>query len=679
MMKLPARPDGQWTVRQNSDKLPDLIATRNLTFDKEGYLRLSKPVISYYSDEDDADFGVPIGHSRIGAGIYWVLTDEKQFSLTQTTGTQNVAETTTTDAPVETSPTKPDATIFNSNIVYVASDGKTYIHNELALTGNWTVSDTSAGIGSGYHPVCNSALTNTLIVGDDNQVEQLNTSYAVTTPQLVLPAQYSVTGVAYSNGYIGITTVDGSSANMARFYVWDARSTAGNYAYDTGANACVTPTPYKGSFVFLTGDGQLMFWTPQSLEVLASFPSYYNGGTMFADPTSINKNHSIFTEGDLIYINIDGSISSPDYQKQSFVPEQSGGIWCYDPAVGLYHKHATTATKVQVDTIATSDVDVDTDSITVTTAYPTGTPCHYSSGGSTTLAGLTDDTLYYTIYVDATTIQLATSYENALAGTEIDLTGTGNNAQTLQFYPKSDFGQSYSAGQQGVVWTDARPYHAGGFKSGMFYGANVQKKAETSYKCGGFVLTESENRGYFVTSKFMSQGLQDTWQKLFIKHSELETGVDKIVVKYRTSGNEGNIVKITPTSSIFTWTDDDTFTTTDIQWANVLAGDEVEIVRGAGSGYLLHVSSITEDAGTYTVVLDESVKNIVATDTGRAIVSRWTLAKTLNSSTPQNEDGYSEISIGKNSKSIQFKIELRGEDVEIEELLIAHEPFKKVV
>jgi hypothetical protein len=176
--------------------------------------------------------------------------------------------------------------------------------------------------------------------------------------------------------------------------------------------------------------------------------------------------------------------------------------------------------------------------------------------------------------------------------------------------------------------------------------------------------------------------MQDTWQKLYIKHSELTKTFDKIVVKYRIKDTE--LVKIryedgVTVGSIITWTASNTFTTTDTQYADVLVGDEVEVVQGAGSGYLLHISSITETGGTYTVVLDESVKNIVATNTGRAVVSRWTLAKVLDGTTPQNEDGYSEISIGKNSKSIQFKIELRGEDVEIEELLIAHEPFKKVV
>ena len=42
-------------------------------------------------------------------------------------------------------------------------------------------------------------------------------------------------------------------------------------------------------------------------------------------------------------------------------------------------------------------------------------------------------TVYYVIKVDANTIKLATNSANATAGTAIDLTGTGNNAQTLTY------------------------------------------------------------------------------------------------------------------------------------------------------------------------------------------------------------------------------------------------------
>ena len=62
----------------------------------------------------------------------------------------------------------------------------------------------------------------------------------------------------------------------------------------------------------------------------------------------------------------------------------------------------------------------------------TGDIVVYSNGGGTTLAGLGNDTQYYAIKVDATTIKLALTYDNAILGTAVTLTGTGNNSQKIQ-------------------------------------------------------------------------------------------------------------------------------------------------------------------------------------------------------------------------------------------------------
>tara|TARA_R100000152_G_C6781785_1_gene217110 strand:- start:3694 stop:7419 length:3726 start_codon:yes stop_codon:yes gene_type:complete len=83
-------------------------------------------------------------------------------------------------------------------------------------------------------------------------------------------------------------------------------------------------------------------------------------------------------------------------------------------------------------TIATSDVTTGSETITITNhGLETGAALVYGSEGGTALAGLTNSTTYYVIKVDDNTIKLATSSGNATAGTAIDLTGTGNNSQTL--------------------------------------------------------------------------------------------------------------------------------------------------------------------------------------------------------------------------------------------------------
>ena len=86
-----------------------------------------------------------------------------------------------------------------------------------------------------------------------------------------------------------------------------------------------------------------------------------------------------------------------------------------------------------VRTIATAKVTTASDSIEITGHnMRTGTEVKYQDGGGTALAGLADNTSYFVIRVDENNIKLGSSLSNAQAGTEITLTGTGNNAQTLE-------------------------------------------------------------------------------------------------------------------------------------------------------------------------------------------------------------------------------------------------------
>ena len=86
-----------------------------------------------------------------------------------------------------------------------------------------------------------------------------------------------------------------------------------------------------------------------------------------------------------------------------------------------------------VRTIATAKVSTANETIEITGHnMQTGTAVKYQDGGGTALAGLVDNTQYFVIRHTADLIKLASSLSNANAGTAINLTGTGNNAQTLE-------------------------------------------------------------------------------------------------------------------------------------------------------------------------------------------------------------------------------------------------------
>ena len=84
------------------------------------------------------------------------------------------------------------------------------------------------------------------------------------------------------------------------------------------------------------------------------------------------------------------------------------------------------------NTVAASAVSTVDNTVTITDhGYVTGQKLTYDDGSGTAIAGLIDGTDYYVIKSDNDTIQLAATYVDAIAGTNLSITGTGNDAQTF--------------------------------------------------------------------------------------------------------------------------------------------------------------------------------------------------------------------------------------------------------
>jgi hypothetical protein len=182
-----------------------------------------------------------------------------------------------------------------------------------------------------------------------------------------------------------------------------------------------------------------------------------------------------------------------------------------------------------------------------------------------------------------------------------------------------------------------------------------------------------------------STQIDDAWQRLYIKHRPLGED-EKIIVKYKAQNTRNfPLTSVQGTSVgnrwIGTWTDTDTFTTT-VDLSEVAAGDEIEIIAGVASGHISHVSSISVNSGTYTVNLDEAFPFAVASDVMYFNVDKWTKLETITTSSPTNADGFFEIGLSDkdgnpiNSKFIQFKVEMRGIEVTIEELQVSNQGNK---
>ena len=171
--------------------------------------------------------------------------------------------------------------------------------------------------------------------------------------------------------------------------------------------------------------------------------------------------------------------------------------------------------------------------------------------------------------------------------------------------------------------------------------------------------------------------MEDNYATIAIKWNKLKTEDQKIIVKYKT--RDSDLDEFLPNNNpSFTLTANDTLTTTQ-DLSGVEVGDEIEFVRGAGAGYLAHVTSISEDAGTYTVVFDEEIENWVANDRGLAVFSNWKKIQEITPADEDNADGVRVIRIGEVAKWGQFKIELRGQEVSIEDVYVNNQVNKPII
>lgn len=156
-----------------------------------------------------------------------------------------------------------------------------------------------------------------------------------------------------------------------------------------------------------------------------------------------------------------------------------------------------------------------------------------------------------------------------------------------------------------------------------------------------------QKKGYFVTTWFFSDEVQDKWARLWAIFKRLTAAGDNIVFKYRTTD-------VDPLYATITWVDTTHFTTTTnptAYWTSGTGG-EVEIINGTGSASCAHITSIVNNAGTYTVTLDEAVTG-VTTGTAVARFQHW--VKMFPAAPVGTLNTYGQWPIGVSDTRIQIK------------------------
>lgn len=193
----------------------------------------------------------------------------------------------------------------------------------------------------------------------------------------------------------------------------------------------------------------------------------------------------------------------------------------------------------------------------------------------------------------------------------------------------TDFGQN-RVSEIGAIAINTYSGTASAGRSTILAGCRYYSDA-TTQKYGLFIDSptlpttdlEGQKKGYFVTTFIESQEAEENWQRIWTKYRRFLGSSDKIVFKYRNT-------EIIPIEATITWVNTTSFTTTtDITAYGPTAsgfdgyiGGEVEIMQGTGGNSCAHITGIINNAGTYTVTIDETIIG-VTTGTAKARFQKW--------------------------------------------------------
>lgn len=219
----------------------------------------------------------------------------------------------------------------------------------------------------------------------------------------------------------------------------------------------------------------------------------------------------------------------------------------------------------------------------------------------------------------------------------------------------SDFGQNIISAP-GALFDVSTILPSGSGRNGtVLAGATYYTNASTT--TNAIFVDDSTNtvqkKGYFVTTWFNADNIQDNWSRLWSTFRRFLTATDSIVFKYRITEED-------PLLATITWVNTTSFTTTTNVSAyaptatgfNGTQGGEVEILQGTGGASCAHITEVTNNAGTYTVTLDTA---ITGATTGTAIARFQKWIKLNPTSEPAQISSYLQSGIAASNIRIQVK------------------------
>lgn len=671
MITLPGA-DRAWSVSYDSDIYGDIVAGKNLDFDKKGYLRLARKAMALFTQNDDADFETPIAIAADNSDIY-IITTGGAFKL-QVVNELSVSQLSSGSAP--TLDFSSDIEFFNGKPQVSGGSGfKTY--NSGADTWTSRATDLSSSFP---HPMCKNLGSNKLAIADGNVLRQYDSSYVRdTTNELTIPVDYVITRVLYRNGnyYILTRNITGGQASL---FLWNGTGTGNNGDYPVLADWIYSGCKWASLIAVITSEGQLLEFNGGGFNELANFPVYYTPWSWTSDASTSNlignvASRGMEADGDVIFININGALNNGQRSVAGeYLLEQPSGLWCFDKSAGLYPKAGANYRTVKTLT----PVSLDSGALVFGTPHEALTGdavfCVQQSG----ITGITGQQTYYAVVDGDYAMKLALSPAQAKANITLTLSGTPgvSDMYAMDSYDSMGSGEVENAGPV-FVFKKLVP--------DLFYGAQVLFGNDTIDNgldgVGSLMsLGMGRNTGSFTTPKIASASVSEAFQKLMVKYPNMNLDSEEITIKYRLTDRFG-----TPSHTDFsssTQFQDGNNAIVDPSTKDVdtlIVGDEIEFITGAAAGYLAHITAIDKtDPASYVITFDETLPVDFA-DRTDFIAVNWKKYTPVSAASKTNSQNYYEQPIGKPATWIQFKIALQGPGgtTGIEQLMLISGPNKQ--
>lgn len=687
---IPNKQSKRYSVNLATDLFGNLARTRSLDFNKPGSLALARKPVVLMTETQDVDFETPLAVLGDDDDVY-VVTTENVFRISSALTDITVSDMNDAGGTVPGGGFQSDGVFFNS-LLHVSDAGG--VHHYTA--GAWAQSFT--GLSTSYpHPLCVSEHQQYLAVGNGNTVQLRNTSYTLITT-LTIPSDHVVTWIRWRANllWIGTRNIQGGEAKV---FLWNGSGTAAQAGYGVGSEWAFSGCTYdaRSTIAVVSASGQLLYFNGSGFVPLLddagnemAFPVYHLGYTWGSSSSTFNllgkvASRGMEARGRRIYMNVDSTIARPNGGVPSYTPNFPGGLWVFDPKVGLYHKAGIDHD--QFNRVAGSSVASDAITLASAQVFETGDPVECTTVGSLT-GDIQANQIYYAIKTSSTVLKLANTPQQAVAGEAITITGTATSSE-FAFHTYESVGAHMTERTGGLAVLKGQTASRFLF-SEVVFGADIGLPGGTTV---GAVMSlgMGKNVGSFVTPKLQASAITDTFDQLVSKFKDLNISSRKIIFKYRTKHRWGMPGRRDFDNGKATWVTSTTFTVNPKTYDmySVEVGDEVEFLDGGAGGYTAHITDISEDSTTqWTITIDEAMPDVTASDTSEILIDNWTKYMTISTAddAAAAAAGFKKAALGGEeedtanaAKWVEIKVEMRGytdfdDLMEFEELMLNNTP-----